>query len=415
MNSSNVVVFFAHANSGTTLKAGAPAFFATDTGELLEAPTRFLRSRFVQSGKAASKLTWRKAAYALATWWDFLDALKLEWALAIKDDLLKYRDIYLESISPSTGQTYEPSTVSYRMSVIGEFYRHQAARGEYAGTILQPTEGSVAIDDSNLRSPDHPYASSTKRQDIDYDIFPKANSANLIRPYTQKDWACLMKSLGSLPSAGGTGESCRDALLLTVALVLGIRISELTGLTSYQFLSITDATLFSQHHLEVKGKGSKKRMITCPGWIVLEINLYIAVERESAARTLGKRISAALFLTSLGSKRPGRPLSNRRIQEIHNHACIRAGLLRPVMRDLDGSGIPKPVNVARYRVHDLRHTYAVWTYHSLKQAGDPEPWKLIQAQLGHRHLATTLNTYLRYVAIFDKSVPVADLRTIMNW
>ncbi|WP_341905519.1 site-specific integrase [Polaromonas sp. YR568] len=416
MNTSNIIVFFNPEQSGTSLKRGAPAFFAADTGILLEDPTRFFRKRYVQSGKSRSPLTWEKGAYALATWFDFLEALEtpIECALATREDLLKYRDLYLGSISPKTGEPYDPDTVGYRMSVICDFYRHQAGLGRYDGTILQGDLASTTSIATVSVGPENTFIRDSQ-PGIDLDIFPKSTSDDLIRPYSPADWQRMMKVLGPLPSANRSGDLCRDTLIFTTALVLGIRISELTGLTCYQFLSITDATLFSQHNLEVKGKGSRSRMIRCPGWLVLEINIYIAHERQTAADRLKKRISAALFLTSVNSKRPGAKLSNRRIQEIHYEACFRAGLTRTVMRVIDDSGDLKPVEISRYRVHDLRHTYAVWTYQSLKQAGDPEPWKQIQAQLGHRHLATTLNTYLEYVAIFDASVPVADLRGIMKW
>jgi len=55
---------------------------------------------------------------------------------------------------------------------------------------------------------------------------------------------------------------------------------------------------------------------------------------------------------------------------------------------------------AMHCVHDLRHTYAVLTYHAEVMNGNVEPWKKIQAQLGHKSLQTTIDTYLRYVSVF---------------
>ena len=69
----------------------------------------------------------------------------------------------------------------------------------------------------------------------------------------------------------------------------------------------------------------------------------------------------------------------------------------------------------RYRVHDLRHTYAVWTYHIRTSLGDNEPWKWIQSQLGHSTLDTTINTYLKHVSILDRRSNFVDLRKVMGW
>ena len=66
-------------------------------------------------------------------------------------------------------------------------------------------------------------------------------------------------------------------------------------------------------------------------------------------------------------------------------------------------------------MHDLRHTYAVWSYHILKSLGDPEPWKSIQIQLGHKHIDTTINTYLKYVSLLDEKVPMNNLQEVMGW
>jgi integrase len=47
----------------------------------------------------------------------------------------------------------------------------------------------------------------------------------------------------------------------------------------------------------------------------------------------------------------------------------------------------EPLIHKRPRVHDLRHTYASWAI----QSGVPLP--VVQRQLGHEHITTTIETY----------------------
>jgi integrase len=47
----------------------------------------------------------------------------------------------------------------------------------------------------------------------------------------------------------------------------------------------------------------------------------------------------------------------------------------------------EPIIGKRPRVHDLRHTFASWAI----QANIPLP--VVQRQLGHEHISTTIDTY----------------------
>jgi integrase len=85
-------------------------------------------------------------------------------------------------------------------------------------------------------------------------------------------------------------------------------------------------------------------------------------------------------------------------------AAKNVGLVR-VATKLDATGkVGKALEVAALSTHDLRHTYAVWTYLLLRTQGDTNPWLFIQAQLGHRSAETTLNTYLRAVRMFENEI-----------
>jgi hypothetical protein len=52
----------------------------------------------------------------------------------------------------------------------------------------------------------------------------------------------------------------------------------------------------------------------------------------------------------------------------------------------------------------LRHTFAIQFYLGQRKAGVAEPWKLLQARLGHANLSTTMDTYVRLVDEFSETV-----------
>lgn len=387
---SDVIVFFVRRNEGGRLPVGTPVLFSRKSGRILEAPTQFLRDCFVRSGKARSRATWRAAAYAIATWWDYLSYRNLDWQDASREDLISFRDFYQSNISPKTGDGYSAGTIAYRMSIVGSFYVHQGEKGSYVGSILSLMTGGpgpMAVESSLEQRKVHRQRLSVQ---LDTRIVPRSNPTSRIMPYTKSDWLALASTLGPLPSESKNGERARDRLIVEVALTMGLRVGEVASLTIYPFVVITDKHEHVLHHMEVRGKGSRKRMVACPGRLVNEVNLYIENERTHAVNVHQSRDHGTLFVTSTESPRPGSPLSIRRIEEIHAEACVRAGLTHISRRNMSYSGAE--VSQSRYRFHDLRHTFAVWLYSVLKSQGDPEPWKVIQAQLGHRSLDTTVNT-----------------------
>lgn len=91
---------------------------------LLDEPTLFLFHKFVDNPKRSSKNTWAAAGNALKSWFEFLLALGVtDWRKIGREEMACYRDLYLSTISPRTGQRYSTGTISGRMLWILEFYR----------------------------------------------------------------------------------------------------------------------------------------------------------------------------------------------------------------------------------------------------------------------------------------------------
>lgn len=142
----------------------------------------------------------------------------------------------------------------------------------------------------------------------------------------------------------------RDFCILTLFLNCGMRLSELVAI---------DLKDFQEDTIRIVGKGNKERLV------YLNAACMDALKHYRAARAaLGNlRDPQALFV----SKKTGRRLSARRVQQIVDHCLQTAGLA--------GKG---------YSPHKLRHTAATLMY----RHGNVDMLELKEI-LGHAHVSTT--------------------------
>lgn len=143
----------------------------------------------------------------------------------------------------------------------------------------------------------------------------------------------------------------RDYCVITLFLNCGMRLTELVG------INITD---IKQDTLRVIGKGDKERTVYLNEACILAIENLLA-QRDTLPNVL--KTEKALFV----SKKTGKRLSARRVQQIVNNCLQAAGL--------SGKG---------YSVHKLRHTAATLLY----QYGHVDMLSLKEI-LGHADVSTT--------------------------
>ena len=409
------------------LKKGQPSLFEQTArhARLIQEPTQFLDEHYCRSSARRSPHTWDSAGHALKSWWEFLAAVGVkDWRLAGRQSLEDYRDSYQVAISPHTHREYEDSTIKARMSVIQQFYIFSGGKGWYVGDILDAiveNDGAARqarpLDSdalAHLRRGEAPKSTGS-------DLLPKANkSATTIRPFNPRELQSILKQVG--PRAGkrdGDLRPARDRLIIDLGWVVGLRIDEIIQLTTLQFLSIQPDPdePWVEQALTIVGKGKKARTVAVPGWLWLDALAYIDDERKDALKAggiTGRTATNKLFVHQLSSNTPGRSLAIRTAQEMLANSCISAGLFDLIEHVDDESGERIVVKHARHSVHDLRHTYAVFTYRAEKMNGETEPWKKIQSQLGHSSLKVTLNTYLAYVSIFDEKQRRFDVRSLIG-
>jgi integrase/recombinase XerC len=265
----------------------------------------------------------------------------------------------------------------------------------------------------------------TNRQDTG---MPRSNTraGDKIRPLIWEEglFGRICLSLGPLPSERSELDprSSRDRLSSESSVGTGMRVDEVANVTVLQVLALpvdVDPEGFTVMHIK-KTKGLVERDILWPNFVIPELHGYIDGERNeclAAARRYWlknkKDEPVNLFLNREDAGRnAGRPATADTLSGAFSTAVVAAGIVEQVQKIDPDSGHVYYSPCPRHSFHDLRHSFAVLTYHALVELGISEPWKIIQDLLGHRNLATTIETYLRVVNVEKARVADAMYRTI---
>lgn len=166
----------------------------------------------------------------------------------------------------------------------------------------------------------------------------------------------------------------RDYCILTLFLNCGMRLSELVGM---------DLNDIGKETIRIIGKGNKERLVYLNDACDFALKRYC--ESRRSLPNLKER--EALFV----SKKTGRRLTARRVQQIVDEALQQAGL--------SGKG---------YSTHKLRHTAATLMY----RFGNVDMLALKEI-LGHEHVSTTeIYTHISTEQLRDaaKSTPLSEVK-----
>ena len=225
-----------------------------------------------------------------------------------------------------------------------------------------------------------------------------------------KDLDGVLRALGTSPFEQGEADPrpSRDWLAAQLGLVTGMRVDEVASLCDWQILQLPEATepvdssgrdRASPVHLRItKTKGLVERTVVLPRLLLQEIVHYINGERKDAV-SMNKRPgqkTRSLFVNGVDAgHNAGRAISKKTLQRVFHRAVTDCGLLEHAPKVNPENEETYLGKKAKYSFHSLRHTFAYTLYLERKKMGDPEPWKMIQARLGHKCLSTTIDTYLR--------------------
>lgn len=397
------------------LPAGFPIPVDENSGEVCEPALLFLYEKYVENKGGQFVLNTLLAyCHDLKEWWRYLEEFEFTWTSVIDQNIKAFLDSMQATISPETGEPYATATINRRGYTVGALYKWGKEKGFAAADT--PDEGLLK---NGCVGNHRRKARRDEKRHIS--VMRRDQARKIVRELgpLPSEWVKIYAALDSGEPDAPRKEllerswSSRDRLGAEIALNLGLRISEVVSLQVQQFAWYPkDLVENRAYSITVLGKGSKPRTINIAGRIIREIRTYIEGERKITMRECGVANCSKLLVNPVGSSRySARGTSNRTLERCFSAACLSCGeseireVSEPVSME-DGVVAWNVVNklCPLFVVHDLRHTYAVWTYYILKENGETEPWLYIQTQLGHEHLSTTQDTYLKATGDFEASV-----------
>lgn len=399
-------------SDGWYRRPGSPAIWVD--GDVHEEANNWLNWDIM--GGSSSPDTWKQAAHSLKFWLDWCRIMEVDWRVASRDCLIEWRDAQINSISPKTGEPYSPNTVRVRMSYVFQFLDFASAQGQYQGSIPVGRANRPShrvIDEDPLAHTRKGETQVSRRNKL----LPKAKSSDVVNVLNRSEIAALFRQAGERPSERIQSSLvwARDWLVIGIPLMTGLRKKELLDLTVHPFNAIVvdPEKPHVSYDIKVTGKGNKDRAVAFPGWLVLDIQAYINGERKRALKKNRRRDSQLLLVLETHAK-AGHPLKMGGVNDVVERSMVEAGLVREKPATDPETGERAIRIIPRYSTHSLRHTYAVCAYHAHRDAGEPDPWKLIQMQLGHASPLTTMNIYLKYVHLFNERRLDTNLLSLLN-
>ncbi len=407
------------------LPAGFPFLFDVDTAEVVEPVLLYSRYKF-NSANCWSEGQWIKSNSAeaavsdLKDWWYKLHAREIPWDVADDDLVAEWLIDQRTMISGRTKDFLASSTVKRRAASVSEFYRWALDEGlvERAPTVASASR-IAKLKIANSRRKRKP----PEWQRYEADPHPIAGK---YIPAFERGMGKLPSELGekwtpdpAVPGSTwrkdpeGKFVTARDRIAMELALSCGMRIDEILHLDVATFADFecTSEEAFKLFELRITHtKGLVPREVFIPYWLMSEIADYVAKER-SVALIEAKRIWAKgryasslpwqLLVNPPGSGRHvGKRANPEPIELRFSETCLGVEELQRSRTIARGTPDAAVATGPRHTFHDLRHTFAVMTYHALEDIGIPRPWIRIQKLLGHGSVSTTVGTYLKVLDAF---------------
>lgn len=393
--------------------------------ETTQAPIGIFLAFLTEKGSGWSPTTTETYADSLKDFADFLDASRISVREITVDHLRSYKASFIERPSPVTGRPYSFETVSRLVGIAQGFSIWASKKGLLDEALpLEQRDVRVPVSRNEFAHTGRSFQrTSVDGADLEVDLDDDDAQVEILEPEHVDQ---LMTALGGLPQPW---RKCEPAT--ATGLVLGRLVSELALVTGLRRIEICRVSVRSiaairvDHSdplrsvsLKVKRKGGSVKKFLVPMWMVYCLQQYAATERAAAVASAKRTVAGyieplELFVNGMRSRRNrGRRINPKWINSFFSAAQVRIGMLALEPRN----SVPSGRVGALYRFHDLRHTYAVWTYIARREAGDSEPWYFLCAQLGHKDVSTTIRIYatparvLEATASMDFYIKLREIR-----
>lgn len=423
------------------LPEGFPFIVIDEHSKIIEPVMLYLVGTQLKRGTRHWKLhTSNAVAYDLKDWFDYLSHVSWTnpvtraaedgkpWDIAGESDYIAWRDAMQEIVSHQTKRPLASRTIKRRQATVERFYAYATNQGWYSGEFVRTKikKGRVSNPSHQLGTSLNAHGSTAMGLKSVYQ--ERAEFAEPVRPLNNKEWIQLQRALGPMPSERTDDlRPSRNRLASELSIGTGLRVDEVANLTEFHLRSLHQARLLADEEEREEGffamrvtktKRLKPRDVLVPGYLIPELMIYLDNEREvsikagldhAKSKSLRYKRPTSLFVNEAHpTQHAGKAVSSTSLSWAFKQACLNADITHAVEKiDIETNERYRE-NLSRHSFHDLRHTFAVWKYVSLKENGVAEPWKEIQVLLGHSSLAMTLNTYLKVVEVDKRNAGKAQ-------
>jgi len=404
----------------TVLPEGFPVVTERESQKIVRPILLFLWGRYLRRGAYVPN-TVNAVADDLGVWWSYLRAAKVNWDDVSAFDVDAFREGLSKSINPRSHEPYAEQTVIRRVRTVLTFYRYALRRGWIEEDLEHPSKDGVYLASKDGRT------TNSNGDDLSSEdsLLPRRTerSDEKVSAFSPSQYRAIAAHLGPTPSESNPQNACvRDRLWGELCLHTGMRPGEPEAISYYSILDLSPTDPRNPTgvtYLRIKGKGGNSRKVRLPNKILEWLIWYIENERKDAIRvgklneSFPKRSEpTALFLNGIHAlHNAGMPMRYSSFRRAFSRAALLAssdgsakGLMESRLCEDPDSGEKYVRQICTAHPHMLRHTFAVWTYCAEKKQGNNEPWKVISSLLGHKHLQTTTDIYLRAVGEFEKFV-----------
>lgn len=396
------------------LPVGFPFLVDKDTSEVNAPALSFLVSKCARpdsysNGRWAKQRTADNYAADLKDWWAEVEASRRPWHDADEEMVDNYLLGMKLELSEHTGDFLSDATIGRRRSTLNEFHKFARRRYGYRHLPIAST--------SNLRNARR----DGEDEDETFNAFTIARYDANPRPFDQQDLLRILDALGPMPEEWASSApwtkaaTSRTRLALLLAVTVGLRIDEIVHLRADLFdFDISGRDEDDHFTCELKvAKGLVRRTVYFPFWLVAHLQTYIAGERARAIALAhrnwlgpkGKPPPNLLLNTPAAGRNAGKRTTSKQLDA--DLLTVLKRLKLTIKRaKAEGTSKEKVVDVAKHSFHDARHTFAYWLY--VEDMGEDDGTdspvlerrfedvvQKIRLRLGHQHVETTINIYLR--------------------